>query len=160
MLSKSNDDFVIIFEGCDRAGKSTLLGMANKATNFKYWVLDRSPISSLVYDSVYCRGNAKYIQKTLKSLRMNFNILVVYIYADEDKILDRAYKTGEIIPLELSNFKDLDDRFRKAILDFKAIKSDKWFEAIFVENNESIEEAFAQVIKKIYSVSLLGGKSV
>lgn len=160
MLSKSNDDFIIIFEGCDRVGKSTLLGMANKATNFKYWALDRSPISSLVYDSLYCRGNTKYIQKTLKSLRMNFNILVIYIYADDVKILDRAYKTGETIPLELSNFKDLDGRFRKAILDLKEVKSDKWFEAIFVENNGSIEDAFSKVIKKIYSVSLLGGKSV
>ena len=48
---------LIIFEGMDKTGKTSLINEFNKRTNFKHIVLDRGAISSYVYDAIYERGN-------------------------------------------------------------------------------------------------------
>lgn len=47
---------IIIFDGVDKTGKSTLKGLLEKKTNFFNWVIDRGPLSALVYNIVYNRG--------------------------------------------------------------------------------------------------------
>lgn len=47
---------LIIFEGMDKSGKTTLLNELNKQTNFEHIVLDRGVISSYVYNKIYGRA--------------------------------------------------------------------------------------------------------
>jgi len=49
---KKRDYRIIVFEGCDCAGKTTLRHEYDKATNFRQLVVDRMFLSSLVYNSV------------------------------------------------------------------------------------------------------------
>ena len=40
---------IIVFAGCDKAGKSTLIRRLHKTTKYQYPILDRFTESSIVY---------------------------------------------------------------------------------------------------------------
>ena len=60
----------VVFEGLDKAGKTTLEWSFLKATNFKINVIDRGPIGYLVFDKIFGRttkdGDQEFIRQAKK----------------------------------------------------------------------------------------------
>jgi thymidylate kinase len=104
---------IIIFEGVDKSGKTTLLNKFNKETNFKYWVMDRSIISSLVYNELFKRNDEDYYISILETMLENFDILFVYCYADIKDINERLYLHNESLPKELSRIEKVQKLYKE-----------------------------------------------
>lgn len=71
----------VIFEGLDKAGKTTLEWEFLKATNFKHVVIDRGPAGYAVFDALFNRetneGYEQYV-RNVKDMKDSGNFLVVY----------------------------------------------------------------------------------
>lgn len=85
---------IIIFDGMDKVGKTTLIHALDKATNYEHIIIDRGPNSYLVYDKLYCRPYEIDHLKTEMDI-MTTSHLCVYCYADEDDIKKRLKEAGE-----------------------------------------------------------------
>ena len=68
---------IIIFDGMDKVGKTTLIHALDKATNYEHIIIDRGPNSYLVYDKLYKRPYELDHLKTEMDLK-NTSHLVVY----------------------------------------------------------------------------------
>lgn len=102
---------MVVFEGMDKTGKTTLLREFNKRTGFKYVVLDRFTTSSKVYDHFYGRKRFKYYDKIEKVFAKKFAVLVVLCSAKEEDVKNRLKSVGEELPIELANVVSVDDCF-------------------------------------------------
>lgn len=108
---------LIIFEGCDKTGKTTLSKEFNKITNHKYLVLDRFIISDIVYDIAF---NRKYDNNTnkynsYKILSESFDIVIILCKSNVETIHKRLYEHKEILPDELIEIPKIEFYFRDTI---------------------------------------------
>lgn len=117
METKSNKPILIVFEGIDKSGKTTLISEFNKSNDFEYVVLDRFIISSMVYDIVFKRGKYDELYNFFQILSEHLRIVVVYCYAKPDEIRYRMYKTRELLPDELLKINNIEYLFRQTIID-------------------------------------------
>ena len=85
---------IILFEGMDKVGKTTLINYLNKDTKFEHIIIDRGPNSYLVYNKLYNRPYEIDYYKTEMDLR-NSTYLCVYCYAEEETIKDRLNQYSE-----------------------------------------------------------------
>lgn len=104
---------IVIFEGPELVGKSTLKLEFEKATNFRHLCVDRMFVTSIIYNGFKKRHpdlNGP-ILKDFKTFIEVYNPLFVYVNADEDIKIDRYNKRGEwyIKPKE---FKELSDTYQ------------------------------------------------
>lgn len=106
---------LIVFEGVDKSGKSTLIKRFNKKTNFKYVVLDRFTTSSKVYDHFFGRDRTEYYNDIEIKANMNYNLLIVYCYAPIEVIKERLEAANEKLPKELSNIKEVKKHFEHTL---------------------------------------------
>lgn len=102
---------LIIFEGVDKSGKTTLKDAFNKLTNFKYVVLDRLTTSSKVYAKYFCRSGLEYYENFENVVKKNFNVLVVCCICDEQIIRRRLMTSNEVLPKQLENINELQKEF-------------------------------------------------
>jgi len=80
---------IIIFSGVDGSGKSTIKKRLEEKLKYKYICLDRFS-DSIIYDRIYNRGDReKEFLKLEDKLNKNFDIYLVYCYADITTILKR-----------------------------------------------------------------------
>ena len=99
MKSQTKPDLVIL-EGPDKAGKSTIYQAFRRATSYQPLVIDRFIGSNIVYDQLHGRTNmssdtVKEYYRTEDRLLETFNPLVVYLYAPVGVLLKRSMLTGE-----------------------------------------------------------------
>ena len=92
----------IYIEGPDCAGKSTLLQNLNKRTNFRYYISDRSPFSTFIYDLMYGRTNATRMQNIVWNDIKSLDCLYVVLLPSWNIIRDRFSKRGDDIHSEES----------------------------------------------------------
>jgi len=78
---------VIIFDGPDKAGKSTLKAMLDKHTRFFHWTIDRGPLSHLVYNIAYDRTHQNFHVDNITNIMGQ--AILVYVIADEDVLAQR-----------------------------------------------------------------------
>lgn len=99
-IKKNNKPDLVILEGPDKAGKSTIYQAFRRATNYQPLVIDRFLGSNIVYDQLHGRTNmssdtVKEYYRTEDRLLETFNPLVVYLYAPVSVLLARSVQTGE-----------------------------------------------------------------
>lgn len=90
---------IIILEGVDRSGKSTLQHAINKATCYKHIVVDRGPIGFKTYCDLFSRDpqlwdNYDDLEKHLAKME---DVLVIYLDCDTKVLIDRCIQTGHEI---------------------------------------------------------------
>ena len=116
----------------DRCGKTTLKSKLEKATNFKYHIVDRSTISNRTYDIRYNRTeNDSSNYDYLEDLDRDVSV-VVYLYAHPDVIQERINRTNhEQIDIEkdmAASFKALQQTHYKNIIkidtSFRSVESE------------------------------------
>lgn len=105
---------IIIFDGMDKVGKTTLIHALDKATNYEHIIIDRGPNSYLVYDALYDRPYKFDHLRTEMDLR-NTSHLVVYCTASAADIKDRLRKTGEEFPSEQGSIEEVSKKFDESL---------------------------------------------
>lgn len=100
----------VIFEGLDKAGKTTLEWEFLKATNYKHIVIDRGPASYMTFDKLFNRetklGNQTFIKQARK-INKSKDFFVVYCYASEDVAAKRLKEHNEECPYNYSKAQKL-----------------------------------------------------
>ena len=88
---------IIVFEGPELVGKSTLKLEFEKATNFRHLCIDRMFVTSMIYNSFKSRHEDLNIpiMKDFKKFVEEFDPLFVYVNADEKIKQQRFEKRGE-----------------------------------------------------------------
>lgn len=97
------DGVLIVFEGVDKSGKTTIIREFNKATNFSYVVLDRFTISGKTYSNVFNRGDFLYQDNVEKSIVKSLPTLCVLCVSDPLVIRCRLTDAKEVLPPEVDN---------------------------------------------------------
>lgn len=133
---------LIIFEGVDKSGKTTLKDKFNKETDFRYVVLDRLTTSSKVYNNLFCRDRIDYYNKFEDSLKRTFNVLVVLCECDTNLVIERLKKANETLPEQL---KDI-DKVKKNFY----IEIERSFDNFMIINTEEdINDCVERIIKRV-----------
>ena len=133
---------LIIFEGVDKSGKTTLKDKFNKETDFGYVVLDRLTTSSKVYNNLFCRDRIDYYNKFEDSLKRTFNVLVVLCECDTNLVIERLKKANETLPEQL---KDI-DKVKKNFY----IEIERSFDNFMIINTEEdINDCVDKIIKRV-----------
>jgi deoxyadenosine/deoxycytidine kinase len=110
-MCKKRKPLLIIFEGVDKTGKSTLLGEFNKATKFSYVVLDRFTLSSKVYNKMYGRDRFEFYDNLEREVFKNVNVLTVLCTCKTEIIKERLEKFKEELPTQLMDIDKVKDEF-------------------------------------------------
>lgn len=108
---------IIIFEGADKTGKTTLINKFNKQTNFKYLVLDRFTISSRVYNHFFSRNREEYYKGIENVFCESFNVLLIYCYCSKNDNEKRLNNNNEVLPINIKDYEDVNNKFMENILD-------------------------------------------
>lgn len=138
---------IIIFEGTDKVGKSTLYKEFNEATNYSFFCIDRFTASGYVYDKVYNREDrVEAIQIIEKSLNKSLNseIYLIYLYCDLNLQIKRIKELDKFSEDRLNNLrlaKDLYKDYLDRICSYNVIEIDT--------TNKSIKSTTEEIIFKI-----------
>lgn len=93
----------VIFEGLDKAGKTTLEWEFLKATNFKHMVIDRGPMGYMTFDKIFGRstklGDSDFIHLARKITKSS-DYMVVYCTVDKNVADERLKAHNEICPYD------------------------------------------------------------
>jgi len=85
---------LIVFEGMDKVGKTSLISEFHKNTNYKYLVQDRGILSFRAYNELYNR-NKNYDYKDEIDQFKKIDILTVYLRPPEELIKQRFIESNE-----------------------------------------------------------------
>ena len=133
---------IVIFDGMDKVGKTTLIHALDKATDYEHIIIDRGPNSYLVYDKLYKRPYKLDHLKIEMDLR-NTSHLCVYCYADEKDIKCRLKTAGEEWASEQGIISKV-----KSIFD-NSIRISK-LDTIYINTSEkSIDDCIVVIMKAI-----------
>jgi len=131
---------IIIFEGTDKTGKTTIKKVLEEKSNWKYIVLDRFCGSSIVYDKIYNRPDREYMLLRLESdLREIADVYLIYFYCNIKDQIERCKKEKEknSIIKNIRKAKNLyEDYLDKTYLNHIKINT----------SNKSIEECCEEII--------------
>lgn len=138
----------VIFEGLDKAGKTTLEWEFLKATNFKHVVIDRGPIGYLTFDKLFGRetklGNQEFIHQARKIMKSK-DFMVVYCTANKDTVAARLKAHGESCPYDYEKAQKLyKNNVHRFYHDDKIIEIDTTF--------LSVERCVEVIIEKLKEV--------
>lgn len=125
---------IIVFEGNDLSGKSTLKSKFERATNFRHLCVDRMFVTSIIYNDYKNRHDdlRDTLYKDLDKFIEVFNPLFVYVIADLKVQLSRFDNRGEDY-IKREELRDLNSRF-DFFMSKKSLQYPKNFMQVF--NNE------------------------
>ncbi len=138
---------IVIFEGIDCSGKSTVIENLRKrigSHKLHPWLIDRGPHSNYVYEKINGRDRLEELKPFLDKLNKDFDVMVMFL----DVLPEVAYK-------RMNNKKD--ENFNYTIEDLWRI-SDYFIEAFkvmpvdlhIIEANCSIKKIVDNVYGRLY----------
>lgn len=143
---------LIIFEGVDKSGKTTIKDKFNKKTNFSYVVLDRLTTSSKIYNNFFDRDRLEYYDRFERSIIRNFDVLVVLCECDTGLIVERLMNANEVLPEQLKNIdevkKAFEEEVKKSFTNYIVIDTTK----------RSIDECVEDIIIRVSEMEKSNGK--
>lgn len=138
----------VIFEGLDKAGKTTLEWEFLKATNFKHMIIDRGPVGYMVFDKLFGRstklGDQDFIHHARKIMKSK-DYMVVYCTVDKKVADKRLKKHKETCPYDYIKAQKLyRDNIRRYYRTEKTLELDT--------TNLPVDECVKMIIEKLEEV--------
>lgn len=138
---------LIIFEGMDKAGKTTLIRELNKRTDFEHIVLDRGVISSYVYNDIYSRDKREGYNFFVDMIKTQPHLIFLCV-ASKDTIERRLMQANEELTKE-QEILGIDEIQRMFYREAKTLKHKHGLNIIYVYTDPSIDEVLNFIIKEI-----------
>lgn len=116
----ANKPLLIVLEGPDKVGKTTVYQALRRATNYKPLVIDRFTGSNLVYDQFYNRDtDILDYYKIEEELMILFNVVVVHLTCQPTELVKRIEigETGVDKTRALDSYQAIADLYLKYIRD-------------------------------------------
>ena len=143
---------LIIFEGADKTGKTTIRDRFNKKTNFGYVVLDRLTTSSKIYNELFGRDRLGYYKTIEDAMIKAFNVLVVLCECDTEIILERLRNANEELPEQLRNVDEVKKAFRREV-------ERSFINYVVIDTtNKEIDECVDSIITRVMEMEKVYGK--
>ena len=143
---------LIIFEGVDKTGKTTIRDRFNKKTNFGYVVLDRLTTSSKIYNEFFGRDRLGYYKTIEDAMIKAFNVLVVLCECDTEIILERLRNANEELPEQLRNVDEVKKAFRREV-------ERSFINYVVIDTtNKEIDECVDSIITRVMEMEKVYGK--
>lgn len=143
---------LIIFEGVDKTGKTTIRDRFNKKTNFGYVVLDRLTTSSKIYNEFFGRDRLGYYKTIEDAMIKAFNVLVVLCECDTKIILERLRNANEELPEQLRNVDEVKKAFREEV-------ERSFINYVVIDTtNKEIDECVDSIITRVMEMEKVYGK--
>lgn len=102
----------VVFEGLDKAGKTTLEWEFLKATNFKHMVVDRGPMGYMTFDKIFGRstklGDRDFIHFARKITKSD-DYMIVYCKVSKEVAEARLKAHSETCPYDYKDAQKLYD---------------------------------------------------
>lgn len=137
----------VIFEGLDKAGKTTLEWEFMKATNFKHVVIDRGPVGYMVFDELFNRstklGQQNFIHQARKALKTG-DFMVVYCKVPAPVAAGRLAAHGEDCPYDYEKAQKLYDK--------QVSHYYRDTHVLELDTTQTIEECVEQIVEKLKEV--------
>lgn len=99
-----------IFEGLDKAGKTTLEWELLKETNFKHIIIDRGPAGYMTFDKIFNRdtveGDSEFTRQA-KECMTNNSFKIIYCYCDKSTADKRLKIHNETCPYDYLKAQEL-----------------------------------------------------
>ncbi len=141
---------LLIFDGTDKVGKTSLINAVDKATKYQHIMIDRGPLSYLVYDKLLKRNSINRVFENLRDLNdlSNINHLAIYLEADEEDVYKRLKEAGE----EFLEGLTPEDFFNEYSNQFFVYKRNYSNTVIVNTSHTTLEETLNFVLKQIDNV--------
>ena len=109
-----NKPWLVIFEGIDKSGKSSIINEFRKLTNYRHTVIDRAFISSAVYNIKFDRKDSSidYLLQLVEISKI-VNTLIVICTADVDCIIKRARLSSKFDYINKENNEELSKEIQR-----------------------------------------------
>ena len=106
---------IIVFEGMDRVGKTTLMNKITQLTDYKFPMMDRGPAGFTTYDILFGRSSEERMAAYSKDAEAlnQMDVLYVYLYANEKEILRRLKEEGK--PLKYDDDREMIGHIRETL---------------------------------------------
>lgn len=144
-----NESWLVIFEGADKTGKSSIIDCFRKATDFKHTVIDRAFISSAAYNIKFNRNyDSLYYIDQLKQISSKVKVLIVLCTADVDVIKDRVKNSTVKEYISCHNDRELTKEIEDDLNRFKFLTElcKTWCDTITIDTSHSTIEKSAKDI--------------
>lgn len=145
-----DEPILIIFEGVDKSGKTTLKDLFNKKTNFSYVVLDRLTTSSKIYNNFFERDRLEYYEQFERSVKRSFNVLVVLCECETETIIERLKNANEFLPEKLKDIDKVKAAFREEV-------DNSFANYIVIDTSREINECVEELIKRVNEMEKSNG---
>ena len=141
-MRKSLKPKLIIFEGPDKVGKSTIYQAYRRATNYGPLCIDRFLTSNEVYDDFYDRDHYADYPAIMAELEELFEVHQICLICDEDELLTRIEKEEEGV-----NMPRAKNNMRKTLRQFQTATSCPSNSYIVDTTYRSVEEVVNEILR-------------
>jgi len=144
-----NNPKLIIFEGMDRTGKTTLMKKVWELRGRVDCCVDRYIVSNIVYNEFYGRKTKLNDLEYLDFIKDDKNTVIVYVTTTYSDYKQRALKTNHEL-LEYDYWEHLNALFDEIIMKFE----EEWFSNIkiiniFNSNNDNLDILAQSIVNQI-----------
>lgn len=146
-MQKQKKKVIVIFEGPDKTGKTTLLREFNKQTNYKYISFDRLTTSSKIFGKFFKRNtkeDLEYYKEVENELEKVFTVVYIFCTASLFDIRYRLTKVKEELPKELQDIEAVKQAFLEEYLE----KADSSKNVLLINTSANTPEHLVNVIKR------------
>lgn len=133
---------LIIFEGPDKVGKSTIYQAYRRATNYGPLCIDRFITSNEVYDKFYGREPYADYPTLTKELEGIFDVYQICLVCSEDELVSRIEKEEEGVNLQRAK-----NNMRRTLHDFQTADSRPQKSYVVDTTNRSVEEVIEELLR-------------
>jgi deoxyadenosine/deoxycytidine kinase len=138
-----------VFEGLDKAGKTTLEWEFLKATNFKHVIVDRGPAGYATFDFIFNRetekGDKQYA-RNVATMTVSEDFIVIYCKVPVDVAMQRLKEHNEACPYDYELAQKAYDSFVKEMYENFGI------EVLTVDTTKPIDECVRMIVEKFEEV--------
>ena len=135
---------LVVFEGADGSGKSTLYQAFRRATDYQILCIDRWIGSQIVYDHIYGRPDKMpiWIEEEVK-LRDLYQVFLIVCWAPNEVLKNRLAVKADTIAL-------VGDQYAKANAGFEVYARNSYFRhKLLVDTTSTIDECLKAILELI-----------